>query len=418
MAFYKFWQNQPVPQFDDSRRYDEGPIKLYDPEEVSSVPGPLADGYEWSSLDVDIPDQQHELYDLLAGHYVEDDYGSFRFAYSIPFLMWALKPPGWKRDWHVCVRNTETKTLVAFLAAVPAIISVRGRRLQVAQIDFLCIHRELRSRRLAPALIQEVTRRCALDGLQHAVYTSGTVLPRPVSSCRYFHRPLNWEKLYDFGFSPLPGGSTVATEIANYSFPDDAQPLSNMRLMTADDAVAVCDLLQRYVLRFDLIPIFDVEEVKHWFLQGTEPLDDEQHRVVRTYVVEDPETGEIADMLSFSTLESIYLQDGKPVGTIKAAYLYYYATVSAFSEVNENLVERLTELIESALVIAKRTHHDVFNALTLQDNTLFIDKLKFRPGDGDLNYYLFNYRATPIPGDIRQLSTSSRRRGGVGLVLL
>ena len=117
MAFYKFWQSQPVPQFDDSHRYDEGPIKLYDPEDVSSVPGPLTDGYAWSSLDLDIPDQQEELHDLLARHYVEDGDGFFRFRYSIPFLLWALKSPGWKRDWHVCVRNTETKTLVAFLAS-------------------------------------------------------------------------------------------------------------------------------------------------------------------------------------------------------------------------------------------------------------------------------------------------------------
>ncbi|KAL4951563.1 N-myristoyl transferase [Aspergillus filifer] len=418
MACYKFWQSQPVPQFDDSRRYDEGPIKVYNTEEVPTVPGPLTDRYEWSSLDLDIPDQQKELYDLLAGHYVEDDDGSFRFGYSIPFLVWALKPPGWKRDWHVCVRDTRTQALVAFLAAVPATISVRGRHLQVAQIDFLCIHRDLRSRRLAPALIQEVTRRCALGGLQHAIYTSGTVLPRPVSTCQYFHRPLNWKKLNGFGFSPLPGGSTVASEIARFSLPNDAQLLPSMRLMTAADAVAVRDLLQRYLQRFDLIPVFDVEEVKHWLLQGTGPLDDDQHRVVHTYVVDDPETGEITDMVSFFTIESICLQDGEPVDRIKVAYLYYYATVSAFSGVIESLAERLTELTGSALLIANKTRHDVFNALTLQDNTLFLEKLKFKPGDGELNYYLFNYRATPIPGDIRQLLASSQRRGGVGVVLL
>ncbi|KAL4795259.1 acyl-CoA N-acyltransferase [Aspergillus venezuelensis] len=418
MAFYKFWQSQPVPQFDDSHRYKEGPIKLYNPEEVPEAPGPLTDGYEWSSLDLDIPNQQRELHDLLAGHYVEADDGSFQFRYSIPFLVWALKPPGWKRDWHVGVRNTKTQTLVAFLAAIPGTVSVRGRHLQVAQIDFLCIHRDLRSRRLAPALIQEVTRRCALDGLQHAVYTSGTVLPRPVSTCQYFHRPLNWKKLYDFGFLPLPGGSTVATEIGNYSLPNDAQTLPNMRLMTADDVVPVRELLQRYLQRFDLIPVFSVEEVKYWLLQGTEPLDDEQHRVVCTYVVEDPESGQITDMFSFFTIESTCLQDGKPVDTIKAAYLYYYATVSAFSGVNESLDERLSELIGNALVVANKTEHDVFNALTLQDNTLFIERLKFCPGDGELNYYLFNYRATPIPGDIRQLLSGSQRRGGIGIVLL
>ena len=34
------------------------------------------------------------LYKLLTKHYVEDDDNMFRFDYSIPFLRWALMPPG------------------------------------------------------------------------------------------------------------------------------------------------------------------------------------------------------------------------------------------------------------------------------------------------------------------------------------
>jgi glycylpeptide N-tetradecanoyltransferase len=61
----------------------------------------------------------------------------------------------------------------------------------------------------------------------------------------------------------------------------------------------------------------------------------------------------------------------------------------------------------------------VFNALTLQDNPFFLEQLKFGAGDGQLHYYLFNYRAAPIPGGVNDKNLpDERKRGGVGVVLL
>lgn len=39
----------------------------------------------------------------------------------------ALKPPGWRPEWHVGVRAKSSKKLVAFISAVPALIAVRGK---------------------------------------------------------------------------------------------------------------------------------------------------------------------------------------------------------------------------------------------------------------------------------------------------
>jgi glycylpeptide N-tetradecanoyltransferase len=52
------------------------------------------------------------------------------------------------------------------------------------EINFLCVHKKLRSKRLAPVLIKEVTRRVNLKGIFQAVYTAGAILPTPVASCR------------------------------------------------------------------------------------------------------------------------------------------------------------------------------------------------------------------------------------------
>lgn len=55
----------------------------------------------------------------------------------------------------------------------------------MVEINFLCVHKKLRSKRVAPVLIREITRRVHLKGIFQAVYTAGVVLPKPVSTCRY-----------------------------------------------------------------------------------------------------------------------------------------------------------------------------------------------------------------------------------------
>ena len=54
----------------------------------------------------------------------------------------------------------------------------------MVEINFLCVHKRLRNKRVAPVLIKEITRRVHCEGLFQAVYTAGVLLPKPVASCR------------------------------------------------------------------------------------------------------------------------------------------------------------------------------------------------------------------------------------------
>jgi glycylpeptide N-tetradecanoyltransferase len=44
-------------------------------------------------------------------------------------------------------------------------------------------------------------------------------------------------------------------------------------------------------------------------------------------------------------------------------------------------------------------HFDVFNALDLMDNKEYLEKLKFGIGDGNLQYYLYNWRCPEMSAD-------------------
>lgn len=71
--------------------------------------------------------------------------------------------------------------LCQFRSLVP---SLPYREKKMVEINFLCVHKKLRSKRVAPVLIREITRRVHLEGIFQAVYTAGVVLPKPVGTCR------------------------------------------------------------------------------------------------------------------------------------------------------------------------------------------------------------------------------------------
>lgn len=61
----------------------------------------------------------------------------------------------------------------------------------------------------------------------------------------------------------------------------------------------------------------------------------------------------------------------------------------------------------------------MFNALTLHDNPIFLEQLKFGAGDGMLHYYIYNYRTPKMPGGINDKNLPDEKQmGGIGMVLL
>jgi glycylpeptide N-tetradecanoyltransferase len=83
------------------------------------------------------------------------------------------------------------------------------------------------------------------------------------------------------------------------------------------------------------------------------------------------------------------------------------------------LKTRLNALINDALILAKCLKFDVFNALTILDNALFLEQQKFGKGDGQLHYYLYNYNANHIGGGVdKRNEIDEHNCSGLGVVML
>jgi len=379
---HSFWGTQPMNHDGSS---EEGPVELNKPiEELRQEPYNMPAGFIWCSLDIQNPDQKKELYDLLAGNYVEDDDCLFRFDYSQDFLQWALTAPGFHTDLLLGVRAQKSGKLVAFISGIPAQVRVRDTPVSMVEINFLCVHKKLRSKRLAPVLIKEITRRTNLKGTFQAVYTAGVVLPVPVAKARYHHRSLNPKKLVGVGFSRLGPRMTLARLQKLYKLPTNTST-EGLRPMEPKDVPGVHQLLTNYLKKFSLAILFDQQEVGHWLLP--------RKGVVDAFVVENPQTGQITDLCSFYHLNSTILGKNE---SLYAAYSFYNVATSV----------QWSELMRDCLILAKNGGADVFNALNLMENEQFLSDLKFGLGDGFLQYYLYNWK------------TKGMESSDVGVVLL
>nr|CAD7431898.1 unnamed protein product [Timema monikensis] len=284
---YNFWNTQPVPKMDEKITCNEPIEPDKSSEEIRQEPYSLPPGFQWDTMNLNEPLVLKELYMLLNENYVEDDDSMFRFDYPADFLKWALQPPGWRRDWHCGVRVIRSGRLVGFISAIPATQRIYNHVQKMVEINFLCVHKRLRSKRVAPVLIREITRRVNMVGIFQAVYTAGVVLPKPVGTCRYWHRSLNPKKLIEVKFSHLSRNMTLQRTLKLYKLPEKTK-------------------------------------------------------------------------------------------------------TPGFRKLTENDLPRAHKLVAG-------NGFDVFNALDLMENKEFLEELKFGIGDGNLQYYLYNWRCPPVP---------------------
>ncbi|PAA86339.1 hypothetical protein BOX15_Mlig014540g2 [Macrostomum lignano] len=379
---YKFWATQPVPQgFTTESKPISEPIEEDKPkDQIRQTPYDIPNMFDWSEVDLQNDAQLQELYTLLNENYVEDEDELFRFDYSPAFLRWALQPPGWRSDWHVGVRVRSNRKLVGFISAIPAGIRVRDRRVEMVEINFLCVHKRLRGKRVAPVLIKEITRRVNLTGRFQAVYTGGVVLPKPVATCRYYHRSLNPRKLVECQFSSLQRNMTMARAIKLYKLPDQPKN-SSFQLMQPKHTKQAFQLLSKYLESFQLAPVFDEKEFAHWFTP--------REGIVQSFVCLDPtDSNRVSDFASFYCLPSSVINNPNHK-TLFAAYCFY------------NVAGSMTwiDLMRDLLIQAKRTGFDVVNCLDLMENKQFLSELKFGAGDGYLHYYLYNWRCSDMKAE-------------------
>lgn len=278
MKEHRFWSNQPVSVPENAKNEVNEPVTSNcDMSKISTKPINLPNGFEWTVLDILQPPILKEFCDFLKDNYIEDETCTFKLQYSEPILLWALTPPGYFPECIRCVRLENTGKIVATIAATPEQILIRGKKVDIVFVNFLCVEKSLRSKRLSPVLIKEITRLANLRGIFQALHTGAIVLPTSLCAATYYHRFLNPKKLVTSGFGRIPENIKASLYYKLHKTPS-VSTVHGFRPMRPDDAVGVTRLFNTYQSKFKLSKVFTEEYARACLVP--------QAGVLYSYVVE------------------------------------------------------------------------------------------------------------------------------------
>ena len=371
-----FWDTQPVLKLNTKTPCNNNcPIEKKEIVNVQKDSYLLPNNYFWDIININNEESLNEIYELLNNNYSEDENNMFRLNYSKDFLRWALKKPGYFLEWNLGIRNRNHK-LIGFISGVPSNIFINNKLIKIPEINFLCIHKSLRSNRLAPLLIKEITRRVNLQNIWQAVYTASILIPKPVSNVNYFYFLLNIKKLIKTKYYSMENNISFKNLKKRYQLPSKVK--NNLRPMNYNDINDVRILLNNYLKQFKLTIQFSNEEIEHIFLP--------KNKIIYSFVIE--KNKKITDFCSYYLLPYNILNKNSNINT---AYLHYYAVTSI----------KLSDMIKDILIICKNDNIDLFIILNIMNNHKLLEDINLYESDEKLYYYLYNWKCKTLDkGDI------------------
>ena len=348
-----FWSNISVIQLGSG---DRSVAKRQPP---SAEPLKLPDGFRWCVFDTGDADAVRDAVELLNAHYVESAAAGCRIVVTDEFLRWTMRDVDTPSvEGCLAIRVASSGKMVGFVSGTPTRARYGDDRFRAAVMSYLCVHAKLRSKRMLPVLIGEITRIGQLHGIDPGMYTSATLIHEPVCVARYFQRVLDRDHLLASGFV-----DDATMRLLDHRLPKTTGTLAGWRRATREDVPFVRDALASYSDRFEFAldwRAMSDEQVAHALLPRGDVLHAFVNDATRTFV-------------SFYVMPVRMFASG---AVVNVAHLFYYACGAP-----DETATRLPGMIEDATILAKRAGCHLFNALNVMDTTPgMLLRMGFKPG--------------------------------------
>jgi len=361
---FKFWSTQPV-KFSDK---DLIHTKNID-SNLSPVAVNLPKSLYFDELTVNL-NNMTEISEFLKNNYVEDATSNFRLQYTPEFLTWNLNT---KNSVVLVLRRQSNKQMMGLITAVTKTCQISTNKVELAETNYLCVDKLLRNTGLAVLLINELRNRMLAKNIKTGFFTSERYVPTPFSRVQYYHRPLNYMKLYTTKFTGLEDNKLLTKAIRKYTLDQTKKIPDNVVLLEEKYLEQTYQKYNDYMERYTFHDVYTLEEFKDHFMNNN---------FIHTYVILDT-SNNVQDMLAYYTLDSAVLDTNSEYKTIKGAYCYMYTAT-------QNTSRRLLDLMA---YLAHKQNHDVLNVTNFLENDDLLDDPNgfYMCGTGFLHYNLYNY---------------------------
>lgn len=375
----KFWSAQQIPKLGEKIMRFEKCADIDTNEEQFKLPESLY----WSQINITDQEELTEISSFLAKNYNPTHNINFNTQYPAEFLKWSIheSKPDDLEEICLAIRVKKNKSIVGFLAGIPAYMQVGRNKLKVLEANYLCIHQKLRKTGLVHILMGELIRMGVLNGYQQGSFNDYRYVSSPYYSTKIYNRVLSVNTLLENGFIKLPEqglnkdeGPVLTKKSLKRALKLPEHCIKNFVPMEEEHLETVFRLYEKYNGRFTVAPIYSFEQFARIFLNN---------KFMTTYVLF--ENDKIIDFASYYSLPLIALKDKS---VVKHAHLFYYSA---------NL-ETPYRLLKNMLIVARNKGNNLFSALDIMENEDFFLDLIFEPGFNSVHYNLYNWKCPQLKG--------------------
>ena len=323
----------------------------------------LPEGYQF----VHINNINNDVYEFLKENYIEDDNNKYRYDYKLDFLQWYNNINNNNNYYNISINYNNN--IVGFISGKLINLIINKHVEKTAEINFLCISKQHRSKQLCPLLINELKKQFDIININEAIFTSDTKLNyyNNISHVDYFVKVLNIKKLIECKYI----NTSTSLQVLENAYKLPKLKLGNKQLIKLDNNnaskyIEKCfNLYNKYFEQFDCYEYFNIDEFYKHFINN----------YINIYVL--IEYDKVIDFISYYTINSIVLMNNY---NIHDSYLYYYSNIS--NNFHKMILMLLYKLVENNI--------DTFIALNIMENNNdTLDGLSFIKKSTNFNYFLF-----------------------------
>ena len=325
-------------------------------------------------MNVVMIDVNDELISLLNNSYVEGKTDNYKYVYTKEFLEWYLN------IYPSSVMGIyDNNKLIAMITGriVPTVINnakINFAKIHLAEISFMCVHKDYRNRKLCPLLISSIENKMREMGADDAVFSTHHNMGKPMCGINHVGinhmiRVINIRKLVSVGYLRCD----TSIEKLEYHYRIENVKIKNKKLerITTDNINDAYNIYNKWYQQMDIYTDYTLDTFKKVILSDN----------IVGYILYDKDVP--VDMITYYIVNSNVTRRNI---IMRDAYVYHYTN-------NSNSMHRMMSL----LLQNEKGLDTIMIPTTMGMDMNDFEDMKFVPTTSDYNYYLYKNKEIVIP---------------------
>lgn len=374
-----FWRNKPVQRL--SSRYEDVEF-IMDPDTLlKKIQSEMQESkiqLDYVVKDLSDENIQLEILNFINANYKQKHYS---FEYSVDLFNYFKG----KNYLALCFFPKGKNIMVGFVCGTKRTIGIRWYGVtSVLDVNFLCLHKNLRKLHASSFMINALTKECLLKfngDVSCAVYTIGSMLRKPFfCKKQYYHRPIHMTNLLQSKMINECYGTDVWKKV--YSTFSYTKTFKDQHTVMYINGTGLSHQLYRQLTEITI----SYYREKYYIYSLDHRLDEiALNKAFHMFIIKKNDI--VRDFVCFYRLDTAYIEGEENEVLCKNGYIY----ISCFDKSDVvhkcNVLEFVYKYIYDNQIFDIVTTMDMFKG---DEKDYYI--MKYLPGSSQLYYYMYNMK--------------------------